>query len=79
MKAFETTGIMKNSRHLVLDEPAPLVKEDRVRVIILSPEAELDETEGLKVAISNPAFEFLNDPAENIYTRGDGKPLDEEG
>ncbi|WP_204105021.1 MULTISPECIES: restriction endonuclease [Spirulina sp. CCY15215] len=29
----------------------------------------------LKVAIRNPAFNFLNDPEEDIYTLADGKPL----
>ena len=26
---------------------------------------------------SNPAFDFLNDPAENIYSITDGEPIDD--
>jgi hypothetical protein len=29
--------------------------------------------------VSNPAFHFLKDPAEDIYTLTDGKPFHDEG
>jgi hypothetical protein len=34
-----------------------------------------DETEWLRAAASNPAFYFLNDPAEDIYSLSDGEPF----
>jgi len=40
---------------------------------------EIDESEWLKAAASNPVFAFLNDPEEDIYTLDDGKPVDDEG
>ncbi len=42
---------------------------------ILREKAELEEYEWLKAAASNPAFDFLNDPEEDIYTLADGKPF----
>lgn len=36
---------------------------------------DLSETEWLKASLSNPAFEYLRDPKEDIYTISDGKPF----
>lgn len=48
----------------------------KVRVIILLPQAdEISEADWLRAAASNPAFDFLKDPRENIYTKNDGKPF----
>jgi hypothetical protein len=38
-------------------------------------EGEIDESEWLRAAATNLAFEFLNSPEEDIYTLDDGKPL----
>ena len=35
----------------------------------------LNEAEWLKASLSNPAFEYLRDPEEDIYTISDGKPF----
>lgn len=35
---------------------------------------ELTEQQWLRAAVTNPAFDFLHDPAEDIYTPSDGKP-----
>ena len=76
MNAFETTGLVDELRQLRLDGPLPIVGPSRVRVLILVPEpADIEESLWLKAAASNPAFEFLNEEAENIYTRADGKPF----
>jgi hypothetical protein len=75
-RAIETTGTVDGEHRLVLDEPLPIAGLSRVRVIILVPEdTELDEKLWLEAARSNPAFEFLTDPAEDIYTAADGKPF----
>ncbi len=80
MKAIATTGTVDDQRQLHLDEPLPIVGPSRVRVIILFSEDDIDEREWLLAAVSNPAFDFLKDPAEDIYTLTDGKPFhDDQG
>jgi hypothetical protein len=34
---------------------------------------EMTESEWLKASLNNPAFDFLNDPEEDIYSMSDGK------
>ncbi len=46
----------------------------RVRVIILLPEEDIGEEEWLQAAGANPAFDFLKEPQEDIYTLSDGRP-----
>ena len=77
--AVETTGTVDKEHKLVLDEPLPIEGPSRVRVIILLPDdTDIDETLWLQAARSNPAFEFLTDPAEDIYTAADGKPFSDQ-
>ncbi len=38
-------------------------------------EEDIDESEWLQAAAKNPAFDFLEDPAEDIYSITDGKPF----
>jgi hypothetical protein len=77
-RAIETTGVIDGERRLHLDERLPIVGPNRVRVIILvSEEADLDEQSWLRSAAGNPAFEFLGDPAEDVYTASDGQPFDD--
>lgn len=75
-KAIETTAIINANRQLVLDEQLPVVGPAKVRVIILLPEdVDIDEKEWLRSASVNPAFDFLKEPEEDIYTLADGKPF----
>jgi hypothetical protein len=77
MHAIETTGRINDRRSLELDEDLPVGSMSRVRVIILFPETDdLTEQEWLRAAASNPVFDFLKDPAEDIYTLEDGEPFD---
>jgi hypothetical protein len=79
MTAIEMTGTVDQQRHIQLDEALPFSGPRKVRVIILYSSAdEMDETEWLYAAARNPAFTFLHDPEEDIYTLADGKPLDDE-
>lgn len=39
---------------------------------------DLDEAEWLRAAATNPAFDFLREPEEDLYTPADGKPFDPE-
>jgi len=79
-KAIETTGTIDAQRRLVLDELLPVAGPTRVRVIILLPEeADIDEMEWLRAAATNPAFDFLKEPEEDIYTLDDGRPFYDQG
>lgn len=80
LTAIETTGTIGANRQIVLDEELPGNAPSRVRVIVLFDEENKDfnETEWLKAASKNDAFDFLNDEAEDIYTLEDGKPLQNE-
>jgi hypothetical protein len=40
---------------------------------------EINESEWLYAAATNPAFEFLKEPEEDIYTLADGRPFDDKG
>ena len=76
MKAIETTGSVDERRELHLDHPLPVEGASRVRVIVLVPEnGDLDEPAWLAAAASNPAFDFLKEPTEDIYSLTDGKPF----
>jgi hypothetical protein len=78
-RAIETTGVVDKDRRLVLDEPLPIAGPSRVKVIILVPEdGDLNERLWLEAARTNPAFEFLTDPSEDIYTVADGKPFSDQ-
>lgn len=75
-KAIEVTATIDANRQLVLNEPLPVVGPTKVRVIILLPEeADIDEKEWLRSASVNPAFDFLREKEEDIYTLADGKPF----
>ena len=79
MRAIEVTGLIDQQGQLHLDQPL-IVNSSRVRVIVLLPEVdEADNQEWLKAAASNPAFEFLNVPEEDVYTLADGQPFHDEG
>ncbi len=79
LTAIELTGTVDERRQLQLDELLPIPGPKRVRVIVLySPVDEWSETEWLHAAARNPAFDFLKDPEEDIYSLADGKPLNAE-
>jgi hypothetical protein len=79
-RAIESTGIIDAQHQIVLDEPLPIAQATRVRVIVLFPEEpEINEAEWLYAAATNPVFDFLKDPAEDIYTAEDGEPFHDQG
>jgi hypothetical protein len=78
LRAIEASGTIDEDRKLHLDEPLPIAGPSRVRVIILVPEDDdIDEQQWLRSAAANPAFDFLRDPAEDVYTAADGQPFDD--
>lgn len=42
---------------------------------VLLKKAELEEYEWLKIVVRDPAFDFLKEPEEDIYTLADGQPF----
>lgn len=79
MKAVELNGIIDAQGQLHLDTPVADMGKGRVRVILLRNEEEVEECEWLRAAAGNPAFDFLQDPEEDLYTPADGKPFDDPG
>jgi len=79
-KAIELSGTIDAQRRLVLDDQLPVKGPARVRVIIILPDdEEIDESSWLRAAAANPAFEFLKDSAEDVYSVKDGRPFRDEG
>ena len=79
-KALEVAGTIDEQQQLHLDTQLPIAGPTRVRVIILIPEqTDIDEREWLRAAATNPAFDFLKEPEEDIYTLADGKPFHDQG
>jgi hypothetical protein len=80
VNAIETTGTVDAQHQLRLDEPLPIPGQSRVRVIVLVPESdEVSDAAWANAVSANPAFDFLNDPAEDVYTTADGKAFHDEG
>ena len=80
MKAAETEGTLDAQGLLHLDEPLSSLQPGRVRVIVLAEgEPDIDESQWMRSAMSNQAFDLLKDPAEDIYTLADGKPFHDKG
>lgn len=79
-KTFQTTAIIDAQHKLILDEPLPIAEKTRVKVIVLLPnDFDIIEKEWLKAANANPAFDFLKDAEEDIYTHADGRPFSDQG
>jgi len=79
MTAIELTGTVNEHCQLQLDDLLPIPGPKRVRVIVLySLLDEWDEKKWLQAAARNPAFGFLKDPEEDIYSLADGKPINDQ-
>ena len=73
MKAIEKNFKTDSKGNLKLDIPLT-TKERNVRVIILLDEEDDNEEKiWLEAVSNNPAFEFLKDTSEDIYTLESGK------
>jgi len=76
MQAVEALGHVDNNGTLQINTPLPL-KEGDVKVIIMYAENNemTEEQLWLRSVSNNPAFDFLKDQEEDIYSLNDGKPL----
>ena len=79
LRAIETTGTVDERQQLRLDKPLPVTASGKVRVIVLISEEDAEEREWMHAAAANPAFDFLQDPEEDLYTPDDGRPFDNQG
>lgn len=75
MIAIETSGTVDEHGQLHLHEPLQTTAKD-VRVLVLLPTDD-DPTDSvwLTAQTQNPAFDFLHDEAEAIYSITDGIPF----
>ena len=77
MQAIETQALIDHEGQLKLPEPLP-VRDQRVRVLVLLPDDdELTDEAWLQGISRNPAFQFLHEEEEAVYSLNDGKPLAE--
>ena len=68
-----------DGERIILDEPFDLPAQASLMVTLLAPSVQSDadaQEAWLRAAASSEAFAFLANPAEDIYTPEDGKPLD---
>lgn len=83
LRAIETSATIDDAQHLRLDDALPLTAQKRVRVIVLIGEethevGDIDELTWQRAMSSNAAFDFLKDPAEDIYSWEDGEAVTHE-
>jgi hypothetical protein len=79
LTAIEITGTVNEYHELQLDDILPISGPKRVRVIVMYSTVDKNtEKEWLHTAAQNPAFDFLKDPKEDIYTLTEGKPYHDE-
>ncbi len=74
LKAIKTMASVDEQGNLHPDTPMPS-NAKRVDLIVLFPDDDEREIDRLTSGANNPAFDFLNDPAEDIYTANDGRRL----
>jgi hypothetical protein len=75
MTAIEVTGVIEDNQ-LRFDVPLPVKQPTRARaIILLLDDADIDEVAWAYAASRNPAFDFLKDSGEDIYSLDDGKPF----
>jgi hypothetical protein len=79
MRAIEISTKTDKYGHLKINYPLNN-RDSNVRIIILVDEMDNDVNEEklwMKSISSNPAFDFLKDTSENIYSLTDGEPFDD--
>lgn len=77
MKAEEIFATVDDKGMLHADQPLSF-KNKKVKLIVLAQEDDITDEEWMKFLSTNPAFDFLKDEAEDIYTIHDGKPYNSE-
>ena len=77
VQALEMNAQIDGKGQLVIEKPLLTALNKHVKIIVLfdQEEDEFDETTWLRSVSVNPAFDFLKDEAEDIYTINDGEPF----
>ncbi len=79
LNAIELTGTVDENSQLRLDDRLPIPGPKRVKIILLySNDPDWEEGEWLYAAARSPAFDYLREPQEDIYTTEDGQPFRDE-
>jgi hypothetical protein len=79
MKAIEINSKTDKAGHLKIDYKLNK-SESKVRVLILLDDDNFEQDEEylwMKSISSNPAFNYLKDPSEDIYSLKDGEPFND--
>ena len=75
-KSYEVAGIIDKDHHLIINEELPVNGPKKVKVIVLvESDVDAEEMDFLRAAQAGGAFDFWNDPEEDIYTMEDGKAI----
>jgi hypothetical protein len=77
MEAFEKIVHFDEAGNTTL-KFGKLFSNKEAKIVVLIDDHEISEKEWLRLASKGEAFDFLNDPAENIYTMEDGEPYKSE-
>lgn len=78
MKAIETKATVGKNGIIQISAPKELIGK-KIKIIILIPENNyIGNDEWLVVNSKNPAFDFLREPEEDIYSLNDGKIIEHE-
>ena len=77
---IELTGVVDEAHRVLLDDAVvPLDSQTRVRLIVVPDDDDVSEFQWMRWLAHNPAYDFLKDEAEDIYTIADGRPIHVEG
>jgi len=78
MKTIEINSRTDQLGHLKIDYPVNKSNK-KVRVLIFLDDdvSDYEEELWMKSISNNPAFEYLNNSSEDVYTLNDGEPLDD--
>ena len=80
MKPLELVATLDEEGQLRLDAPLTTINPGRVRLLILPVGVDdIGEDQWMHYLAKNMLFDYLSDPAEDIYTLEDGIPIDYEG
>lgn len=81
MQAIELEAEIDYNGFLKIEKPLLFIKNRNVKLIVLIAD-EIDELVNeqiwVKSIATNPVFDFLNDPTEDIYSLTDGQPFEYE-
>ena len=72
LQALERNGRIDKEGKLHLDVPLTVTDKAVKVIVLIADEEEITDNDWQQATIGNEAFNFLNDPAEDIYSLSDG-------